>query len=661
MTGKPHFLSTVCYKAEEDGTRVIIDGQQRLTCLSLLLKALYDISDSNSLRTEIQDNYLLNPCQNGSMKLKLKPIQKDSGAYKKLLSHYRVDMDSFSDKEKESFLFQAFFNFRVWMNEMSEIDNFETKLFDAINNMEIVEIIVTSENPQEIFESLNATGLSLTSTDILRNYLLMQIPYKEQVRLYNTYWLPMEEMVTIDEIQDFVASYVVTKRMSDEININGKRWKVNSGNICSTFRAAFSDLETTEKLETLFEDMMKYAGYYKHIVFDKNVNYADLSEIDALLYDLLIVLKDTRFKPLIMYLFNDMAEGKLNAKEMCEVLKYMISYAFRGRVCNLSGFSNYQFSGFIMTRLADADSSEPYVKTFMKAIGAGHGRYSFPTDIIFEHSLLGNEFAGLNIGMKKYCLYSIEKHLNPSQQAAFSGGTIEHIMPQTLTEFWEKYLAFNGDAGIHEEKLNYLGNLTLTESNSTISNKPFDEKKHYYMESIYEITKRVTDYPKWTSKAIDERAKKLAKTALDIWPGINLMNEEEVAENRYTLNDDLNKVTATPPTSFGFLGEEVPVNNWMALGVGVVSILNTVVPDKLRELIDHAPDEISGLLSREPDYKRQPTKITGDLWLNQVKRPASLLRQLRDLLTICSDPEYSLCDELWFTVYQEYDDTIVLS
>ena len=104
----------------------------------------------------------------------------------------------------------------------------------------------------------------------------------------------------------------------------------------------------------------------------------------------------------------------------------------------------------------------------------------------------------------------------------------------------------------------------------------------------------------------------------------------------------------------------MPVGTWSALVVGVVSILNAIIPERLKGLINNTPDDIEGLLSHDPDYKRQPTQIDNDLWLNQLKRPASMMRQLRDLLNVCSGTEHSLCDELWFTVYQEYDDTVIM-
>lgn len=660
FTKKTHFLGTICYKADENNTNVIIDGQQRITCLSLLLKALYDISSDGILRQRIQNEYLLNPCDNGTMKLKLKPIQRDAGVYKRLLSHYRVDSDVFTSKETQTPLFKAFQNYKLWIRELAEIDDYENKIFQIVENLEIIEIIVTGENPQEIFESLNATGTPLSNTDILRNYLLMTIPYKEQERLYNTYWLPMEETVTTEEIENFVSSYLVMVRRSDEINVNGKRWKINPNSICIAFREHFYDLEDLEELEDLFADMYKYSQYYKHVVFDKSDSESSLSSVDKILHELFFTLNADGFKPLAMYLFDKINNGIINSDEMCEILKTMVSYTFRSCACGNRSFS-YQFSGFIMAKLENYKNGDDFVKLFKKAISSGHGSYAFPSDAVFEHALLGPSLRSLSIQRIKYLLYSIEKKINPRQNAALTGGTIEHIMPQTLSDVWNKYLAFNGDTDVYEEKVWSLGNLTLSESNSMLSNKSFDDKKAIYADSIYEITRALNSVSAWTAKNIDARGKRLFDIALTIWPGIANTGSSDENFIKYTLDSDLSKVTSIPPASFSFLGEEVPVSSWAAIGVGVVNILYTLVPDKINQLVISCPSEIEGLLTLEPDFKKQYSKIADKVWLNQPKKPSAVLNKIKSLLKICSNEDHSLCDEFWFTLMQfEDDDDIII-
>lgn len=661
VTGKSHFLGTICYKSEKEeneSTNVIIDGQQRITCLSLLLKALYDISNDSELRMKIQNKYLLNPLSDGKMKLKLKPIQKDAGIYKKLLSHYRVDSDAFNSREMSTPLFKAFENFKVWINELKEIDDFEQKLMKTIEKLEVVEIIVTSENPQEIFESLNATGMSLTNTDILRNYLLMTVPYKEQVRLYNNYWLLIEEAVTTEELPNFMCSYLVVIRKSDDISSNGHDYKINPQNICSAFRHQYPNISEIDELENLFKDMYKYSQYYKRLIFEKGNNLTNMSPLDYVLHELFNVLNDSGFKPLILYLFEKLSVGELSRDEMIEIIKIIISFVFRNAVCGNKYTFGYQFSGFLINKLEVYSQNDNYVKAFKKAITSGHGAYAFPSDILFERALTEIPLT-LPIAKLKYLLYSIEKEMNPEQQATMSAGSIEHIMPKTLSDSWSKYLAFNGDNGIHEDKLNCLGNLTLTESNSTLSNKLFNDKKVLYEESIYKMTREIVPTQVWTKKAINERSKKLFKYALKIWPGVNVNKSNENNFLKYTLDSDLSRIISSQPTSFSFLGEEVPVSSWTALGCGVVTILYAVIPEEIEKIVELNPEEILGMLSSEADDKKQVAKITDGIWLNQAKKPIQILKQLKVLLKICSGTEHPLKDELWFTVASDDDDDTI--
>ncbi|MBQ8625942.1 MAG: DUF1524 domain-containing protein [Agathobacter sp.] len=626
-----------------------------------MLKALYDESREGTLRAKIQNNYLLNPIENSKMKLKLKPIKKDEGVYKKLLSHYRVDSEAFSAKEMETPLFQAFSNFKVWIQELRDIEDYEHRLMTAIENLEVIEIIVTAENPQEIFESLNATGMTLTNVDILRNYLLMSVPYKEQVRLYNTYWMPIEEAVTSDELQQFVCSYLVLVRQSDEFNINGKKWKVNPGNLCLCFREHYPYITDVDELDNLLADIYKYSQYYKRFIYDKNTNPAILSDVDAVIYELFGTLKDIGFKPLVLYLFEQLSNGIITNEQMKQIVRIIISYVFRNYACGRKASFGYQFSGFIIKRLAAYDGTEDYVRLFKKAMSSGHGQYAFPSDVLFEHALVDLTLSSWAVPKIKYLLYSIEKELNPSQTATITAGTIEHIMPQTLSDAWAKYLAFNGDAGMHDEKLNALGNLTLSESNSALGNKSFEEKKAIYSNSIYRMTRDIKDVGSWTQNIINKRSKELCKVALKIWPGAG--NQQQTEDNfiKYSLSSDLSKLVSAPPTSFCFLGEEVPVNSWNALGCGVVSILYSVSPDSIMEILENNPMEIDGLISKAADGKKQYSRIADGIWLNQAKRPLSVLKQLRILLDMCSTNDHSLCDELWFTILEPDDEDDIIT
>lgn len=658
MFNKRHFLGTICYKAE-DKNNIVIDGQQRITCLSILLKALYNLSQSTELKARIQ-NYLVSPFDNTRKKVKLKPVKKDADIYNRILSYYKISTDDFDENEKLTPLFNAYQCFVLWIEEeLSGIDDYENKLLNAIESLEIIEIIVTDENPQEIFESLNATGMSLTEIDILRNYLLMTVPYEEQKRLYETYWLPMEENVG-DEIQDYICSFLVMVRKSNQITINNKQWKISKRSICNAFREHYYTAQSVEALEKIFSDMCDFSYYYKRTVFDKKLDFASLFGTEKLLYELCVILKGICFKPLIMYLFKEIDDERLSVEELNQILQMLISYSFRNYVCGNNPFTNYQISGFLLSKISKYVDGDDYIALFKRAICSGHGRYAFPQDLQFENALVENQINSLTDQKIKYMLYLIEKEMNDGQPVAISGGSIEHIMPKTLSDAWKKYIIINGDKNMYEEKLNSIGNLTLTESNSALSNKSFDDKKAIYLSSVYKMTRDICKNTSWTAEAINKRAKELFQFAKKIWPTVGNVSTDTSTTTQYNLNSDINEISELKPASFSFLGEEVPVNSWSAVAHGVMVILNTVVPEQVEEAMMRLPSEIAGMISTTPDYKKNYSKIGDNVYLNQSKRASVQIRQLKTLLQYFSRKNPNLYEELWFTVIEIDDDSIIV-
>ena len=175
------------------------------------------------------------------------------------------------------------------------------------------------------------------------------------------------------------------------------------------------------------------------------------------------------------------------------------------------------------------------------------------------------------------------------------------------------------------------------------------------------MTRDIQSVPSWTQNIINKRSKELCNVALRIWPGAG--NQQATQDNfiKYSLSSDLSKLVSAPPTSFCFLGEEVPVNSWNALGCGVVSILYSVSPDSIMEILENNPMEIDGLISKTADGKKQYSRIADGIWLNQAKRPLSVLKQLRILLDMCSTNDHSLCDELWFTILEPDDEDDIIT
>lgn len=202
-----HFLGTIVYVDGESSANfrefIVIDGQQRLTSIMLLLKAISDLVEGEELRQEIRESYLINRFSPEELRIKLKPMKSDSMNFQKLID------DQMSEMEES----QILLNYNLFMDLIRESDLSAKEIFQGVQKLEIVYIQLAkeSENPQLIFESLNSTGLDLTQADLIRNFLLMGQEYSKQEKLYNSYWVKLEEMLPDAMISDFVRDYLTLK------------------------------------------------------------------------------------------------------------------------------------------------------------------------------------------------------------------------------------------------------------------------------------------------------------------------------------------------------------------------------------------------------------------------------------------------------------------
>jgi uncharacterized protein with ParB-like and HNH nuclease domain len=270
-TGKSHFLGTFVYQRKSvSGSNfdeyVVIDGQQRITTIILLAKALYEVIDDEN-KEEIFSTFIKHTTGKGMKnKCKLKPTEYDLSVFEKLMNYSRFDENDFDDIEKSSMLYQ---NYTFFIQKISS-DNAE-KIYKAIQNLNIVGINVESgENPQEIFESINSTGLALSQSDLIRNYLLMSLDYDCQEDLYKKYWLQIELLLRSTEVVErFIVQYLITKRRSDSLLHSNKKKRLSKNILYFSFKKYFEEnYNGTNKLsevERYLNDMHRYAKFYKKV------------------------------------------------------------------------------------------------------------------------------------------------------------------------------------------------------------------------------------------------------------------------------------------------------------------------------------------------------------------------------------------------------------
>ncbi len=571
---RTHFLGTICLKTMPGNQKTIIDGQQRITTISLLLRACADFATDSDLKCDIErclrnTGYGVKP----DNEVKLHLNRRDNEVYAKLLeTHGPVAADALNENQRASSIWR---NYRDFHEELAGADDEEIGgLYSALDAFIVVDLDVGDENPQEIFESLNSTGLDLTDVDLLRNYLLMALPYETQKRLYDQYWYPIEERVHSEDPENmvrFFIDYLIYVRKSDAVTLHGRKRHINKRNLYTVFKQYCTTLfgddcqgaALGEHVEALLADMLERAKSYKRLVFAGQRDMNKMPDEERIIYSIVVVNKAIAARPVLLWVLEQRRAGKLDDAGALEMLQAVLSLVFRSKVCGGSGM-NGQTAGNVLLRLtpgstrgdaggdAGADAAEgededvnagaaecadetTVVPTaaggdgekpddlrerFWKAITCGVGKFAFPDDAAFEDALCNRAiFEVLRADGAKYLLYELERH-TPSAKGLprydNANTTIEHIMPKTLSAWWRDYL--EEDAELHGEFLNKLGNLALTSNNSEMSNRAFDEKKSWYRESSFSLTREVGNSARaWSVDAIRERGRELAGLCKETW------------------------------------------------------------------------------------------------------------------------------------------------
>ncbi|MGL2763452.1 GmrSD restriction endonuclease domain-containing protein [Helicobacter pylori] len=506
-----HFIGSIVFVHDGIYTTncnelLIIDGQQRLTTITLLFIALRNhLNDEDELlekfsRQKIQNRYLINSDEKGDKKFKLILSEPDRDTLLSL-----IDKDRRKPSEPSLKIMENFKLFEEWIRKNT--DKLET-IFKGLDKLMVVEISLEKgkDNPQLIFESMNSTGKDLTQTDLIRNYILMGLESEKQKIFYKKYWRAMEEVFKQNEtlFNQFVRHYLTIK--TREIpNIN----KVYE---------AFKRYQQERGIETeiLLQDLQKYCEYFCRIVFKEETD-KDLNKALSFLVDL---ERDVVY-PLLLELYSDYKDGVLSKQDFIPIIALTESYLCRRTVCGFESSGLNKIFAFF-TKKIDKDQYLESMKVHFYQLEKTTGK--FPKDSEFKDSFITKELYDPEKRKKiKYFLERLE-NFDRKEPVNTKECTIEHIMPQTLTEEWERDLGENFQK-IHDKYLNTIGNLTLTGYNSTYSNKSFQEKQGMekgFKDSPLRLNQSLRDLESFGEEEIKERANDLADLALKIWTYPNL-------------------------------------------------------------------------------------------------------------------------------------------
>lgn len=496
-----HFLGTLVVvpdKASKINKFRVIDGQQRLTSLTILFIALRDFVEKEFNDIDFNIEYI--------NELIINEHKKEKEYYKLILTD--KDEQSLFDLIDKKYNYnlsenitKAYNNFYKWIYNCKDYVDYNL-LYDTIKKLVFVVISIDNEdNPQGIFESLNSKGETLSQFDLIKNFILMNASGDEQDYLYEDYIYPIETFFNSDNalIDNFFRDYLTMNNL--------KIPKIE--NIYKEFKNYYliqknNGINNTDICKNLY----KYAKFYSDMVMTK--------EIDETLKNRFISIQSLRMNvvfPFLLYVYNQYSENLINKNDFIEILDLCISYVVRRNICNYATNSlNKTFATF--RNNIDENNILDSIKYYFRSL---QWYKKFPDDEEFKEKIKNtNLYWTRNIN---YILFSLENYeRNVLIEKKYQ---VEHIMPQNsnLNENWKNMLGENWEE-IHNIYLHTLGNLTLTDINAKLGDKSFVEKRDLhlgYRESALQINSYVNNCNEWNENTIKERAGLLAEKAVKIW------------------------------------------------------------------------------------------------------------------------------------------------
>ncbi|MGL6064845.1 MAG: DUF262 domain-containing protein [Fusobacteriaceae bacterium] len=571
-----HFIGTIVYVDIQVGPTIkefsIIDGQQRITTILLLIKALHDESSDEDLRIELNETYLINKGNRIEEKnrVKLKTVSNDSKIFSELISSEKFDIE----ESKGSKICE---NYKYFRERIKESGLSDEKILELITKLTMVYIMLDNnkEDPQLIFESLNSTGLNLTAADLIRNYILMGHSREKQEYLFSNYWEKLEKKVIFSEITDFIRDYLTLKTMGIP----------NKNNIYENFKDfCISESKKGREIDMVLEDINLYAKYYQWI---KKYN-SPYIEINKSLEDL-EQLKTSVLIPFLFYLLSKFDNNMLDEEEVLKVLEIIKCYIIRRVICSIqTNALNKIFANLSKEIEENLKKEYSFSDSILRILLNKEASGTFPKDVLFKEHFIKKDM--YNLKLKKYILEKIENR-NEKEKIEIDNLTIEHIMPQKLTQVWKLELGKKYEE-VHEKTLHTIGNLVLTGYNSELSNKSFEEKKEMYLTSNLKLTRELANYKQWDESSISERAEKILKIALEIWNIPILEYDFAIQQNLETRNEfDIEEeidVTGKKPVQINIIGQTFSIKTWKEFFINICNSMCDLDEEKFYSFTTHS-------------------------------------------------------------------------
>jgi uncharacterized protein with ParB-like and HNH nuclease domain len=622
-----HFIGSVVYVNQglSIGSRnnhyVVVDGQQRITTLSLLLLALahqYATYGMPGERERILRYFIINEyaAPDAEDLVKLKPLNMDKAAYRAIVAYVK-DGEAIGPDIEAHLMVK---NFRYFVKQCSHEQI--PALYQGFETLEFVSIQLEpgKDDPQKIFESLNSTGLGLSQSDLIRNYLLMNLEVEKQTEYYKRYWEPIENMLSVEHIPSFFRDYI-RMRYEEMLKINSvyREYKLRSN-----LKGLNKQLDHPKLIEE-FNRLKGYASAYQWITQagkmpDEKIRQ-QLKHFEKLSIEPL--------KPFFLELLYDWAQKIVSSIDVTETLEAILSYVVRRFVVELpSSYYTMTFIG-LYKRLDKSNLSQDLKLVLLSKKGADR----FPTDEeLKSHLLTKNIYEGRR--EFKRLIFEQMENVDTKAKVDIMHLSIEHVMPKKLTKDWESALGpdFNR---IHNTYLHTLSNLTLTEYNSVMSNKEYSAK----MDTLHKQSRLwFNQYFKsqliWNEAALLERHELLFQRFIQVWPYPHELNRtlKSYDTSRYYLINEVGNPTGIKLHSYVINQEEHSIKRWNQLMLQLIkkgfeydekhakTILERTAVKFFAFKLDSLPDNES---------RSRYQQVVSGVWINTNQSAKAILQFLR--------------------------------
>jgi len=617
-TKKSHYLGNIVYYVGRNNSasyteHILVDGQQRVTTILLLLCALRDELEKNQLNDkDINRMYLINERGEERFRVKLKQTAYDADNFNSIV--HKVSFIS----DKDSNIRKNYYHFIDLIKE-SNID--VNEIYETMQRLEIVDVNLQIENDlstvQTVFEKINSTGKKLTAADLIRNYLLLANSSEKQEELYNNYWIKIEQTLkgenTSENISRFSRDYLIMNIFED----------VPEEKIYKMFKEHFEE----EKIShiNILEEMCKYSHFFAWLKFENCPN----EKINKLI-EILNLLKTDDLYPLYLFLFDKLYNN--NVKELERILNLISDFMLRYRIVAPSGGGGALRSVIhkLLERLSLENIVLSYDNIYFELSNSATPTGRYPSDEEFKEKLMDE----VNTTYARVLLIKIEEAERSNIPVSIKKVTIEHLMPQTLTNWWNEYLGGKEEAKrIFDRYIDCIGNLTPISQgyNSKNSNKPWYEKIKYLKEVQFVITSEISNTNDWHEINIKNRNEDIANRACKvITPPLKRTREYESKKTStefepgiYPMSDTITPMKGTHPNTIIYDNKEYSLSNWKDVLPIICNILSEYDKNLFEEIVlsnrIHKANSTRNECGKDPIISEDKLKLVSPIEIKGTK------------------------------------------